>query len=491
MRCDDIIELLSCYIDGEVSPAERAAVEQHIKECESCRTLFGEMVSIHKAFSELVEADVPPDLHEGIMTVIRGARKSVRSAAGSGHSEVPIVAAKTQQPVGGTGPTGSGRGETPVADSGRHEVPVAGAGAGRSFWERWSGWMRHPKLSWVMPALAGALVMLILLGSFGIIRDLVAQRTGLTEYQVGESLGKGIIRAPGAGDAGKLPPPGIGGGDEGGGTPTSESALTTDNNTKSTGTVTDATQLGVPGPGEASLPGAKGEDVYSAAMLVTQRKIIRNARMTLSVSRGGVRYALDRACRIIEGAGGYVESSSLVTEDAATKRKASAYLVGRVPAENLTKTMQDIGTLGRLIDQSESAQDVTERYIDLSARVRAKEAQEARLIQIMGEAKTVGELLQVEAELWRVRADIDSMKGQLSYLERASALSTLSVSFVEEGATAASSQWSIFWREVWGAFVTAWKGIFVFGAKILPWVTVLALIVGVPVVVLRSRRRRS
>ncbi len=491
MRCDDIVVLLSCYIDGQVSPAERAAVEEHIKECESCRKLLGEMANIRKAFSELVEADVPPDLHEGIMMVIRGARKSVPSAAGSGRTEVPIVAAQTQQPVGTPGPARAGHREVPVAGTDRHEVPVAGAGAGRSFWQRWFGRMRHPKLSWAMPALAGALVMLILLGSFGIIRDLVAQRTGLPKYQVGESLGKGVTRAPGAGDADKLPPPGIGGGDEGGGTPTSESALTADNTKKSPTTVMGATQPTVPGPGEAPPPGAKGEDVYSAAMPVTQRRIIRNARMTLSVSRGGVRDALDRACRIIEGSGGYVESCSLVTGDAATKRNASAYLVGRVPAENLTRTMQDIGTLGRLVDQSESAQDVTEKYIDLSARVRAKEAQEARLIQIMGEAKTVGELLQVEAELWRVRADIDSMKGQLNYLERASALSTLSVSFVEEGAIAVSSQWSSFWKEVWGAFVTAWKGIFVFGAKILPWVTVLALIVGVPVVVLRSRRGRS
>lgn len=455
MRCDDIIELLSCYIDGEVSPVERKAVEEHVRECESCRKLLGEMASIRKAFSELVDADVPPDLHEGIMMVIRRAQNSVPSPAGCGRSEVPPV----------------------------------GAGAGQRFWERWFGWVKHPRLSWAMPALAGALVMLILLGSFGVIRDLVTQRTGLPEYQVGESLGKGVTPAPGAGDAGKLPPPGTGGGDESGGSGTSESGLTADRAKRSPSTVMGVTQPGVPEPGEAPPAGTKGEDVYSAAMPVIQRKIIRNARMTISVSRGGVRNALDGASRIIEGAGGYVETSSLVTGDPATKRNASAYLVGRVPAENLTKTMQDIRTLGILIDQSESSQDVTEKYIDLSARVRVKEAQEARLIQIMGEAKTVGELLQVDAELWQVRADIESMKGQLNYLERASALSTLSVSFVEEGAIVVPDQWASFWKAVWGAFVASWKGIFVFGAKIFPWVTVLALIAAVPVAVLRSRRR--
>lgn len=486
MRCDDIMELLSCYIDKEVSPAQRAAVEEHIKGCESCRKLAEEMASIRKAFSELVEADVPPDLHEGIMMAIRGARKSVPSAAGPGRSEVPGVAARAGQPVGAAGPAGAGRYEVPLAGAERHEVPAAGAGAGRRFWKGWFGGMRHPKLSWAMPALAGALVMLILLGSFGIIHDLVTRRTGLPGYQTDESLGKGV--APEAGDADRRRALSTGSADQGGGSGTSEGASTTDQTQKSFTSVMGVAQPGVPGPGEALPPGTKGEDAYSGSMPVTQRRIIRNARMTISVSRGGVRDALDRARVIIEGAGGYVESSSFLTGDAAAKRNAGAYLVGRVPAENLTKTMQDIGTLGRLIDQSESAQDVTEKYIDLSARVRTKEVQEARLIQIMGEAKTVGELLQVEAELWRVRADIDSMKGQINYLERASALSSLSVTFVEEGAVVVSGQWSSFWKEVWEAFVTAWKGIFVFGAKILPWVTVLALIASVPVMVLRFRR---
>ncbi|MBE3518945.1 MAG: DUF4349 domain-containing protein [Firmicutes bacterium] len=451
MRCDDIIGLLSCYIDGEVSPVERAAVEEHVRECESCRKLLDEMANIRRAFAELVDADVPPDLHEGIMMRIRGARTGVQSAD-------------------------------------RREIPAGGAGPGRTFPVRWFGWVRHPRLSWAMPALAGALVMLILVGSFGIIRDLVARRTGQPGYRVAEGLGKEVTPVPGAGDAGKLPP-GTGGGGEGGGSSTSESGRTSDSSKNLRTIFTDVTQSGLPRSGEATAPGTKGEDVYSAAASVIQRKIIRNARMTISVSRGVARDALDRARAIIEGAGGYVESSSLVTSDPATKRNASAYVVGRVPAENLTKTMQDIRTLGQLIDQSESAQDVTEQHIDLSARVRAKEAQEARLIQIMGEAKTVGELLQVEAELWRVRAEIESIQGQLNYIERASALSALSVNFVEEGATVGAERWSNFWKEVWEAFVTSWKGIFVFGAKIFPWVTVLALISVVPVAVLRSRRR--
>ena len=413
MRCDDMIELLSCYIDGEVSPEERAVVEKHIGECESCRKLVEEMASIRRALSELTGADVPPDLHEGIMKAVTAVRKSPSTF-----------------------------------DQKRGSRPQ---------WN-WLGWMKHARPSWVMPAVAGALAMLMVVGSFGIIRDLATKRGAVSPQYRADETSK-----------------------EGESSPASQSGSTSDQAQKSLRLAEGATQPGATGPA--------GEEVYSASALVTERKVIRNARMTVSVSRGGVRDALNRACTIIEGAGGYVESSSLVTADAGIERNPEACVVGRVPAENLTKTMQDIGALGKVVDQSESAQDVTEKYIDLSARVKAKEAQEARLIQIMGEAKNVAELLQVEAELWRVRADIDSMKGQLNYLEQSSALSSLTVNFLEEGAVVGIQKQS-FWREVREAFVAAWKGIFVFGAKILPWVTVLALVVGVPLAVAFRFRRR-
>lgn len=37
MTCDEVQRLLSAYIDGELDEARRRAVEEHLKECESCR----------------------------------------------------------------------------------------------------------------------------------------------------------------------------------------------------------------------------------------------------------------------------------------------------------------------------------------------------------------------------------------------------------------------------------------------------------------------
>src|SRR2546421_10738792 len=38
---------LSAYVDDELSPDERATVEEHLPSCEACRTIVGEMAAVH------------------------------------------------------------------------------------------------------------------------------------------------------------------------------------------------------------------------------------------------------------------------------------------------------------------------------------------------------------------------------------------------------------------------------------------------------------
>ena len=43
MGCEEKLELVSRYIDDELSPEERSAFEEHLKRCEECRRALGEM----------------------------------------------------------------------------------------------------------------------------------------------------------------------------------------------------------------------------------------------------------------------------------------------------------------------------------------------------------------------------------------------------------------------------------------------------------------
>jgi predicted anti-sigma-YlaC factor YlaD len=49
MDCKDVLENLSCYLDGEGSAELRAALEEHISRCRRCRVVFdttGRMLKI-------------------------------------------------------------------------------------------------------------------------------------------------------------------------------------------------------------------------------------------------------------------------------------------------------------------------------------------------------------------------------------------------------------------------------------------------------------
>lgn len=232
--------------------------------------------------------------------------------------------------------------------------------------------------------------------------------------------------------------------------------------------------------------GTDGTGAGAEPLLDTARKIIRRAQLAVEVSRGGVKPAADLAVNVVQSNFGYVESSSISGSDSERKEATSFFMVARVPATNLDRVVQDLSALGTATREDISAQDVTDTYIDLDARLRNKENQEARLLQIMGEAKTVGELLQVEGELSRVRGDIESMRAQKQSYDKAVDLSSVTLTISEEGT--GRSRPPSRWAEVWRVFVEAWRDLAVFLARIAPALTVMALAAAGGIWVVRRRK---
>jgi len=77
--------------------------------------------------------------------------------------------------------------------------------------------------------------------------------------------------------------------------------------------------------------------------------------------------------------------------------------------------------------KSSSSRDVTEEYVDLSAKLQNLEATEAQLLRIMEKAETVEDILNVQRELSKTRDEIERTKARMQYLERTSASSLITV----------------------------------------------------------------
>ena len=84
--------------------------------------------------------------------------------------------------------------------------------------------------------------------------------------------------------------------------------------------------------------------------------------------------------------------------------------------------------IGEVHSEDLRAQDVTEQFIDLDARLRSALRTEGSLLDLLDRATDVEDVIAIERELSRIRTDIERLQGQLNFLERRVSLSTLTVS---------------------------------------------------------------
>ncbi|MBI4278052.1 MAG: zf-HC2 domain-containing protein [Armatimonadetes bacterium] len=75
--CHEIQDRLSGYVDGALPPGERAAVEAHLRECETCRATIADL----EALKRLLVSTPPPPLPPGLSARIHSRLRVQRSAS--------------------------------------------------------------------------------------------------------------------------------------------------------------------------------------------------------------------------------------------------------------------------------------------------------------------------------------------------------------------------------------------------------------------------
>jgi hypothetical protein len=169
---------------------------------------------------------------------------------------------------------------------------------------------------------------------------------------------------------------------------------------------------------------------------LAERKIIRNGSIELLVSDVG--QSITKIGSIVRAAGGYVEKSTQTNSGG-----HSASTTVRVPAARLDQVIADIKRLATTVDrESVEARDVTREYIDLDARLRNAQAEEAQYLLILKRATTIKDTLDVTEKLSDVRGRIEQMQGEMKFLTAQIDMSSLEISLrAESDAAVAGIHW--------------------------------------------------
>lgn len=172
--------------------------------------------------------------------------------------------------------------------------------------------------------------------------------------------------------------------------------------------------------------------------VVTERKIIRNA--DLQIEANTPEETQQKIAAIAETKGGFVIESTQSSSDVRVAARDVVTMTVRIPAEKFSEALEEIrGSGNRIIVETVRGQDVTEEFVDIEARLKAKKALEEQFIEIMKRTNSVSDALNVQRELANVRGEIEQIEGRKRFLENQTSLSTIKIRIQTPNAFSASS----------------------------------------------------
>lgn len=156
-----------------------------------------------------------------------------------------------------------------------------------------------------------------------------------------------------------------------------------------------------------------------------KRKVTKDVSLVIAVT--SVKDADSRIQEMLKDTGGYIQSSGIWTENGRMQGKMTL----RVPEGKLEGFLGGVEALGKVERKNVGGKDVTEEYYDTAARKTTLEKQEKRLLELLGKAGNVKEMLEIENELARVRGQIESLQARLKVLDNLTDFATVNIEIRE------------------------------------------------------------
>ncbi|MBK5222307.1 MAG: DUF4349 domain-containing protein [Acidimicrobiia bacterium] len=122
-------------------------------------------------------------------------------------------------------------------------------------------------------------------------------------------------------------------------------------------------------------------------------------------------------------------------QETTTDPQPRTVLVFKVTPESFGPALEALGGLGEVIRQDISADDVTERVVDLQSQIASTEVSVERLRQMLDQAPNLETVAALEGQLLQRETSLEQMRGQLRTLQDQVSLATITLTITQPQAT--------------------------------------------------------
>ena len=197
------------------------------------------------------------------------------------------------------------------------------------------------------------------------------------------------------------------------------------------------------GSDTASKPDGEGNsqdqagNIVQAPAVLSEEKLVYTCDMTVETTEYQKTASALKAK--IKEFGGIIEAETETDSDTTwyysnhTRYGATMRLILtiRIPSERYSEFLESAGSLGKVRQKAQHVQNISRRYSDTEARIKALETEEERLLEMLKKAQSVEEMLYVEERLTDVEYELSTQRSALSGMDLDVAYSTINITLTE------------------------------------------------------------
>ncbi len=160
--------------------------------------------------------------------------------------------------------------------------------------------------------------------------------------------------------------------------------------------------------------------------------------------------------RSVQKSGGYVAEDTQSKYDGSDDKTYT--LKVRIPAKNFDMLVDTVAANADKVDSRNiSVKDITTEYIDTKTQLENKKKLEQTYIGLLANAAKMADVLQIEDKISEIQTDIESTQGQLNYMTKQVAYSSLDITFYSKPASQQSE--AGFFGKLTTAITGGWDGL--------------------------------